>query len=107
MPAAPARRHASTASSTFGSRPPRVETADGLSRLFAVNVLAPSLDAADRAVQRLKALPEVDRVMTLADFVPAGQTEKLAMIAQAASQPWLISRPDANGATMEHIEFSD
>jgi uncharacterized protein len=50
-----------------------------------VNVLAPSIAAADRAAQRLRALPEVDRVMTIADFVPADQEEKLAMIAQAAT----------------------
>ncbi len=50
-----------------------------------VNVLAPSVAAADEAAQRLRALPEVDRVMTIADFVPADQAEKLAMIAQAAT----------------------
>jgi uncharacterized protein len=50
----------------------------------AVNVLTPSVAAADQTVQHLKALPEVDRVMTMADFVPADQKEKLALIAQAA-----------------------
>jgi hopanoid biosynthesis associated RND transporter like protein HpnN len=51
----------------------------------AVNVLEPSLSAAEQAAQRLKALPEVDRVVTLADFVPAQQPEKLAMIGEAAA----------------------
>ena len=50
----------------------------------AINVLAPSLSAAEQAAERLKALPEVDRVTTLADFVPAEQPEKLAMIGEAA-----------------------
>src|SRR5262249_34013419 len=50
-----------------------------------VNVLVPSIAAADQAARRLKALPEVDRVMTIADFVPTDQAEKLAMIAQAAA----------------------
>jgi uncharacterized protein len=51
----------------------------------AVNVLASSPAAAEQAARRLKALPEVDRVMTIADFVPADQPEKLAMIAKAAA----------------------
>jgi uncharacterized protein len=50
-----------------------------------VNLLVPSVAAADEAAQRLRALPEVDRVTTIADFVPADQAEKLAMIAQAAT----------------------
>jgi hopanoid biosynthesis associated RND transporter like protein HpnN len=50
----------------------------------AVHVLTPSLEEAAKAAKRLKALPEVDNVMTLADFVPADQPEKLAMIAEAA-----------------------
>jgi len=51
----------------------------------AINVLAPSTAAAELAAQRLKALPEVDRVMTIADFIPPDQPEKLAMIAQAGA----------------------
>jgi hopanoid biosynthesis associated RND transporter like protein HpnN len=50
----------------------------------AINLLAPSNDAALRMRERLKALPEVDSVVTIADFVPADQPEKLALIAQAA-----------------------
>src|SRR5262249_26216423 len=50
-----------------------------------VNVLVPSIAAADQAAQRLKALPEVDQVRTIADFVPTDQAEKLAMIAEAAA----------------------
>ena len=50
----------------------------------AVNLLTPSIAAADAAAKRLEALPEVDRVMTLASFVPADQPVKLAMIRDAA-----------------------
>jgi hopanoid biosynthesis associated RND transporter like protein HpnN len=50
-----------------------------------INVLVPSTAAADQASRRLKALPEVDHVMTIADFIPADQPQKLAMIAEAAS----------------------
>ncbi len=51
----------------------------------AINVLVPSLADADAASARLKALPAVDRVMTIADFVPAEQEDKLALIAQGAA----------------------
>ena len=50
-----------------------------------VNVLTASADAAQQTAARLKALPEVDRVMTLADFIPADQPEKLQMIAELAT----------------------
>ena len=50
-----------------------------------VNVLTASADAARQTAARLKALPEVDRVMTLADFIPADQPEKLQMIAELAT----------------------
>ncbi len=61
----------------------------------AVNLLAPSMAAANEAVLRLKALPEVDRVMTMTDFVPADQQAKLAMIRETAKalDPILHARP--------------
>jgi hopanoid biosynthesis associated RND transporter like protein HpnN len=49
-----------------------------------VHVLTPSIAAAQEAAQRLKALAEVDQVMTLTDLVPTDQPAKLAMIAEAA-----------------------
>jgi hypothetical protein len=49
-----------------------------------LNVLAPSLDAAQPVAARLEALPEVARVMTLASFVPGDQAAKLALIQDAA-----------------------
>jgi uncharacterized protein len=51
----------------------------------AINVLAASNDEAEQMSRRLKALPEVERVMTIADFIPIDQPEKLAAIAQAAT----------------------
>jgi len=48
-------------------------------------VLAASVADADAVSGRLKALPEVERVMTIADFVPTEQAEKLALITQAAA----------------------
>jgi uncharacterized protein len=50
-----------------------------------VSVLAASDEAAEQAKSRLKALPQVDHVMTIADFIPTDQPEKLALIAEAAA----------------------
>jgi hopanoid biosynthesis associated RND transporter like protein HpnN len=51
---------------------------------YTIDILAPSASAAADLVPRLEALPEVDRVLTLASFVPSDQEEKLATIADAA-----------------------
>lgn len=49
-----------------------------------VEVLSPSLDAAAALAERLSALPEVSRAMTLRSFIPADQEAKLALISDAA-----------------------
>jgi hopanoid biosynthesis associated RND transporter like protein HpnN len=49
-----------------------------------IQVLAPTLAAADQTAVKLRALPEVARVTTLSSFVPGDQQEKLALIANAA-----------------------
>ena len=49
-----------------------------------IDVLTPNLEAATALAARLDKVPEVARTMTLASFVPDGQTEKLAIIADAA-----------------------
>jgi hopanoid biosynthesis associated RND transporter like protein HpnN len=46
----------------------------------AVNVVEPTLARAQAAAERLRRLPQVERVMTLNDFVPKDQPQKLAMI---------------------------
>ena len=71
-----------------------------------INVLVPSTAAAEDASRRLKALPEVDRVMTIADFVPADQPEKLAMIAEAAAalNPVLRAPPRPPPTDADNIE---
>ena len=50
----------------------------------AIDVLAPSLAAARQAAERLRALPEVERVVTLESFIPDDQPKKLELIAQTA-----------------------
>ena len=47
-------------------------------------VLAPSLDAGAKLAARLVALPEVASARTIADFVPADQDDKLALIDEMA-----------------------
>ncbi len=49
-----------------------------------IQVLAPTLAAADSVAGKVKALPEVARVTTLSSFIPDQQPEKLALIAGAA-----------------------
>ncbi len=49
-----------------------------------LEVLAPDLTAAQALAARLAGLPEVARATTLADFIPARQEEKLALIEDAA-----------------------
>jgi hopanoid biosynthesis associated RND transporter like protein HpnN len=61
----------------------------------AISVLAPSLDAAQRLVAQLAALPEVSRTVSLASFVPTDQPEKLALIGETAKRlaPVLAAQP--------------
>jgi len=60
-----------------------------------IEVLAPSLAAADERARRLAALPEVARTVTLSSFVPAHQPEKLALITDAASLLYTVFHPIA------------
>jgi hopanoid biosynthesis associated RND transporter like protein HpnN len=71
-----------------------------------INVLVPSTVAAGQTAQRLKALPEVDRVMTMADFIPSDQPEKLAMIGEAASvlNPVLRAPPRPTPTDADNVE---
>ena len=50
-----------------------------------IQVLEPSLAAADRAAEKLQQLPEVARAVTLSTFIPDRQPEKLELIAKAAA----------------------
>ena len=63
----------------------RALTADPDRTPYAINILAPSLAEAQALAQRLSALPEVSNVVTVQSFLPAGQTEKLEAVADAAS----------------------
>jgi len=71
-----------------------------------INVLVPSTAEADQVAQRLRALPEVERVMTIADFIPAEQPKKLAMIAEAAAvlNPVLRTPPRPTPTDADNVE---
>ncbi len=47
---------------------------------WTLDVVAPDLDAAQGRAQRLAELPSVERAITLADYVPADQDDKLAVL---------------------------
>jgi hypothetical protein len=73
-------------------RNPRAESMATLADLLAdpdrtpntIDILAPSLAEADALARRVGALPEVSRAMTLSSFIPSEQTEKLALVEDAA-----------------------
>ena len=60
-----------------------------------VNVLTPSLADADKVAERLRKVPEVERVTTLDFFVPADQPRKLAAIAEAKKKLEPSFKPEA------------
>ncbi len=49
-----------------------------------IDILAPSLDAAEALQKRLSALPQVAQVLTLKSFIPDDQDEKLVLIEDTA-----------------------
>jgi hopanoid biosynthesis associated RND transporter like protein HpnN len=52
----------------------------------AIDLLAPDLTAADAAAQRVSALPQVSRAVTLSNLVPQDQDAKLKLIGDAAAK---------------------
>lgn len=52
---------------------------------YSIDVLAPSVDAAEALAAKLKPLPTVSQVIDIGSFVPDDQQQKLAIIADAQS----------------------
>jgi hypothetical protein len=52
----------------------------------AIAILAPNLEAARAIGARVSKLPEVSHVVTLATFIPEGQSEKLPLVAATAAK---------------------
>jgi hypothetical protein len=62
-----------------------------------LDALVPSLDEADRLAERIRTLDVVDRAVTLRDFVPEDQAEKLAVLEDVAlllDIPDVAARPE-------------
>ena len=78
-----------------------------------IQVLEPSLAAADQMAAKLRALPEVARVVTLSSFIPADQQQKLPLIQDAAKTLLPVLNPTAvqpaadRRAECQHDEFHD
>ena len=60
-----------------------------------IQVLEPSLTAADQTAAKLRALPQVARVLTLSSLIPADQQQKLPLIQDAAKTLLAVLNPAA------------
>jgi len=60
-----------------------------------IQVLEPSLQAADQVAAKLRTLPQVSRVLTLSSFIPADQQQKLPLIQNAAKALLPLLNPAA------------
>jgi uncharacterized protein len=67
-----------------------------------VNMLVPSVQAADEAARRFKALPQVGTVRTIDTFVPDDQPAKLALIAEAVKALEPVLALPARAAPYNH-----
>ena len=61
-----------------------------------IQVLEPSLTVADQLAARLRALPQVARVVTLSSFIPDHQQDKLPLIQDAAKTLLPVLSPTAS-----------
>ena len=99
-------------------RDPNTESVQAMNDLLAqtdrspwtVDAITPDLPSAEALAARLRELPPVARAVTLADFVPKGQDEKLALLADAAFfapplvEPAPPPAPDAQRAALARLE---
>jgi uncharacterized protein len=74
-----------------------------------IQVLQPNLAQADALAAKLRALPQVGRVTTLSTFIPDQQSEKLALVADAAKtlnpalNPTAAAAPTSDAQTVSMI----
>ena len=75
-----------------------------------IQVLEPSLAEADAIAAKLRALPQVSRVLTLSSFIPDDQQQKLPLIATAAEKlgpalnPAALSPPPTDAQNVGMID---
>jgi hypothetical protein len=74
-----------------------------------IQILQPTLPAADALAAKVKALPQVSRVTTLSSFIPDNQPQKLSLIADAAKtldpilNPTTAAAPTSDEQTVSMI----
>ncbi|HKO08248.1 MAG TPA: MMPL family transporter [Alphaproteobacteria bacterium] len=74
-----------------------------------IDVLAPSLAAADALAKRLAALPEVDHALSLSSFIPSDQAAKLALVKDASNlldltlNPLAVKPAPSDGETAQSL----
>jgi hopanoid biosynthesis associated RND transporter like protein HpnN len=79
-----------------------------LTNPYSIDILTPSLDAANALAAKLRPLSLVDSVLTLSSFVPEDQNAKLALIADAANilGPTLSASPASAPVTAADLRMS-
>jgi predicted exporter len=70
----------------------------GSSSPWSLNALAPDLESAGALAERLRQIDEVERVVTISDFVPEEQDEKLDIIEDVALFLEPLPAPDGSAA---------
>jgi len=75
---------------------------------FTIDILAPNVQAATTLAAKIKPLSTVDSVHTIASFIPDGQQQKLAIIADAQSilEPTLTAPATATPVTADQIRMA-
>jgi uncharacterized protein len=75
-----------------------------------LEVVRPSLTAADQLAAKFRTHPEVSSARTLSSFVPAGQPEKIALIADAADllsftlNPLVVAAPPSDAQVVDSLK---
>jgi hypothetical protein len=67
----------------------------GTSSPWTLNSLAPDVESANALAERLRVLDEVERVITIADYVPSDQPDKLSIIEDVALFLGPVTQPGA------------
>jgi hopanoid biosynthesis associated RND transporter like protein HpnN len=68
---------------------------------WSLNVMAPDIAGAESVAERLRELPQVARVITVSDFVPADQDEKLDIIEDVALFLGPVAATDGSAAAAD------
>jgi hypothetical protein len=69
-----------------------------------INVVLPSTDNIDKVAEQLRNIPEVDKVTTVKDLVPADQPRKLALIRRLALQLQTALAPEKSAPALSDAQ---